>query len=40
MLVRLTTRMHNRPREALEEHRIQHVAETDARRPERFFIPV
>jgi hypothetical protein len=30
MFVRLTTRMHNRAREALEEHRARHAAETDA----------
>jgi TnpA family transposase len=30
MFVRLTTRMHNRAREALEEHRRRHAAETDA----------
>jgi TnpA family transposase len=30
MFVRLTTRMHNRAREALEEHRTRHAAETDA----------
>jgi TnpA family transposase len=30
MFVRLTTRMHNRAREALEEHRARHAVETDA----------
>ena len=30
MFVRLTTRMHNRAREALDEHRARHAAETDA----------
>jgi len=30
MFVRLTTRMHNRAREALDEYRARHVAETDA----------
>ena len=30
MFVRLTTRMHNRATEALEEHRARHAAETDA----------
>ena len=30
MFVRLTTRMHNRAKEALEAHRVRHAAETDA----------
>src|ERR1700710_321102 len=30
MFVRLTTRMHNRAREALDEHRARQAAETDA----------
>jgi Domain of unknown function (DUF4158) len=30
MFVRLTTRMHNRAKEALEQHRARHAAETDA----------
>jgi len=30
MFVRLTTRMHNRAKEALDEHRARHAAETDA----------
>jgi hypothetical protein len=30
MFVRLTTRMHNRAKEALERHRARHAAETDA----------
>ena len=30
MFVRLTTRMHNRAREALDDHRARHAAETDA----------
>jgi len=30
MFVRLTTRMHNRAREALDEYRARHAAETDA----------
>ncbi len=30
MFVRLTTRMHNRAKEALDAHRVQHAAETDA----------